>query len=135
MSTTISSHLSAPVVQRRAAVLGALGLLGIAAIHLLDGPGSLQDTPYIGVLELALTVACVPLAAMLVIRPVREIWRLCGGLTLVALLAYVASRTVGLPSATDDIGNWLQPLGVLNVIADVGVLGAVIGALHRGARP
>jgi hypothetical protein len=128
MSTTISSHLAGPAVHRRLAALGALGLLGIAAVHLVDGPGSLQDTPYVGVLELSLAVVCVPLAAMMLSRPLQAIWRLCGAVTLLGLLAFVASRTVGLPSATDDIGNWLQPLGMLNLVTELGVLGAAIAA-------
>ncbi len=131
--SAIHHHLSRPASHRGLALFAAAGLLGLGVVHLIDGPGSLRDTPYIGLLELALVSASVPLAAMLVVRPVPAIWRCAGVLTGLALGGYLASRTVGLPSSTDDIGNWLQPLGVVNLAVDLAVLAAVAGGLrsHR----
>lgn len=39
-------------------------------------------------------------------------------LSLTALLAYVISRSIGLPSLTDDIGDWLNPLGVAATLSE-----------------
>jgi hypothetical protein len=105
----------------------------VALVHLVDGPGSLSDVPYIGVLELALTAALVPLAVMLLVSPVRALWQTIGAVTVLALVVYVASRTVGLPGSTDDIGNWLQTLGALNVVSELSVLALVALVLHDGA--
>lgn len=114
--------LSSPPLSRRLAVPAALGLLAVALVHVLDGPGSLSDQPYVGVLELALAAACVPLAVLLLMRPVRLLWHASGALCTAALLVYAASRTLGLPGSTDDIGNWFPTLGVLNVGFEAAVI-------------
>jgi len=30
-------------------------------------------------------------------------------------MAYVLDRSVGMPGAMDDIGNWFEPLGLLSI--------------------
>src|SRR5690348_15329274 len=60
-----------------------------------------------------------------------------------ALLGYVLSRTVGLPGGlTDDIGNWLDPLGVVSIVAEalfVALAGRVLAPVaqvrRRGSAP
>ena len=123
--------LSAPPRFRLLAVPVALGLLAVAIVHLIDGPGSLTDQFYVGALELALGVACVPLAVLLLTRPVRLFWHATGALCTAALLVYIASRTVGLPGSTDDIGNWFQTLGVLNVLFEAAVIALAALAVRR----
>ncbi|HSC04055.1 MAG TPA: hypothetical protein VLC49_12070 [Solirubrobacteraceae bacterium] len=123
--------LSAPPVSRALAVPAALGLLAVALLHLIDGPGSLTDQFYVGGLELALAVACVPLALLLLTRPVRLFWHAAGALCTAALLVYIASRTTGLPGATDDIGNWFQTLGLLNVLFQAAVIALAALVVRR----
>jgi hypothetical protein len=97
-------------------------------------PAHLEEAPYIGVLFLLLTVACVLGATMLLIADTALLYR---GLALVCVLAvagYVVSRTVGLPLMGDDVGNWLEPLGVVCVLAELGVAAAA-GAALRSGRP
>jgi hypothetical protein len=133
--SSISASLSSPAVGRPVAPLAAAGLVAVAVVHLIDGPGSLSDQAYIGVLELLLAAFSVPVAVMLLVRPVRVLWELAGGVTLIALLCFLASRIVGLPGATDDIGGWGQTLGVVNVAVELVVLGAVAGGLRPIGRP
>ena len=56
-----------------------------------------------------------------------------------AILGYVISRTIGLPQIGDDIGNWLEPLGVVAVIAEAtACLSAVaigLKARHQAGTP
>ncbi len=53
----------------------------------------------------------------------RHRWRtLTAALAGGALAAYLISRSVGLPSLGDDIGDWLNPLGVLAVLAEATAL-------------
>jgi hypothetical protein len=52
----------------------------------------------------------------------RRSWLLAGGLAAATFAAYAVSRTVGLPAATDDIGNWAESLG----LAALFVEGAVV---------
>jgi hypothetical protein len=132
MTTAALTALVAPdTSSRRAAVPAALALMGVAIVHVLDGPGSLQDTFYIGALELALTAACVPLAIVLLVQPTRLAWASAAALTALALALYVASRTVGLPGSTDDIGNWGQTLGVINVATELVVIALAARVLAR----
>ena len=94
-----------------AKVVGALALVGVAWVHVLDLGGKLSETPYLGYAYIALIVGSLVAAAMILANR-RSGWALGGALALGAILAYVLSRTTGLPYATDDIGNWLEPLGV-----------------------
>jgi hypothetical protein len=116
-------------------VPAAAGLVAVAVVHLLDGPGSLNEHFYVGALELALVAACAPLALMLFTRPVRLFWHAAGALCTAALLVYIASRTVGLPGSTDDIGNWFQMLGVLNVVFEAAVIALAALVVRRGSLP
>lgn len=129
MSSTLIGHLDRPATGRGVAPLVAAALIGLAIIHLIDGPMSLEDTLYVGVLELALTAAAVPLAILLLVHPVRDVWIAVTIVVAAALACYLASRTVGLPGATDDIGNWRPTLGVLNIGVEVAVLGLAVFAL------
>lgn len=121
MSTARLALTAAPRA-RLLAVPAAIGLLAVAIVHLIDGPGSLTDQFYVGALELALAAACVPLALLLLTRPVGLFWHAAGALCTAALLVYVASRTTGLPGSSDDIGNWSQMLGVLTVLFELAVI-------------
>ncbi len=118
----LAQHLVEPPTSRRGALLAAIMLTAITVVHLIDGPGSLEDQFYVGALELALAIACIPLAILLVINPIRDLWIAIASLTTLALAVYVASRTIGLPGATDDIGNWNETLGILNVLTELTVI-------------
>src|SRR5581483_2692481 len=103
-------------------------------VHLIDGPGSLQDQFYVGALELALAAVCLPLAVLLVIDPRRALWEAALAVNLAAMLVFVASRTVGLPGCADDIGNWGQLLGMVNLLVEGAVIVTAVAALTPGNR-
>ncbi len=107
-------------VARRAA--GALGLAAIALIHLLDLDSKWHETKYQFVLFVVLIVASIVGAAMLLGRHAKQGWWLAIGCSAATLLAYVLSRATGLPSASDDIGNWLESLGLASLFAEGAVL-------------
>jgi hypothetical protein len=109
-------------------------LLGVALIHILDAIPTFSELPYKGWMYTALTVSAIAVAGMLVGLPSRLAWRACGGLVLGAILAFVYSRTIGLPGAADDIGNWAEPLGVAALFAESAVL-AVAGYALTAATP
>lgn len=127
MSSSSSSLGAQPAVElhlRAVATraVGAVGLTGIALIHLIDGIGKYSETRYLFWLYVALMVGSLVLAGALLHRGGRLVWAATGGLAASAILGYVINRTVGLPSATDDIGNWTEPLG----LAALFVEGAVV---------
>jgi len=97
---------------------GVVGLGAIALIHLLDLQGKLTETPYLGYAYIALIVGCVAAAALLIRGDVRRGWLLGGGLAAATLVGYAINRTIGMPSATDDIGNWLEPLGLASIFVE-----------------
>jgi hephaestin len=116
----------------------ALAACLVAAIaHLPVTPSHLTEAPYIGVLFVLLEVACVALALLLQVRANRLVALLVAGLGAAAIVAYAVSRSVGLPLIQDDIGNWADPLGVLSVAAEAGMVGfGLAGWRHRReARP
>jgi hypothetical protein len=106
--------------------------MGIALVHLISGPGSLSYELYIGVLELTLAAASVPLAIALAIRPVRDLWILAGALAWFALGFYLASTAMGLASSTTATGSWDQALGVTNMATELAAVALAAWTLrHR----
>lgn len=120
------------VVARSAAVVG---LGGIALVHLLDLQGKLSETPYLGVAYIGLIVGSIVAAGMLVHSDDRRGWALTAGLSVATLLGYVLNRTVGMPAATEDIGNWLEPLGLVSMFVEAGVVAVSAWALSPAAMP
>lgn len=135
--TTRLERLDHPAVARSCALFTAAGFMGIAVVHLIDGPGSLSYELYIGVLELTLAAASVPLAITLVIRPVRDLWIAATAFAWLALGFYLPSRSTGLWGSTADIGNGDQMLGITNMTTEVAVIALAVWALRHwhGERP
>lgn len=131
----MSPHTTTSVPHNDGAVraLGAVGLCGVALIHLLDLPGKLSETPYMFFMYLGLIVSSVALAGALLWSGDARIWKASAGLTTAVIVGYVLSRTTGLPSATDDIGNWGEPLGIASLFVEGCLLALSSGALvsHR----
>src|SRR3954447_19912377 len=88
----------------------AVGLAAIALIHLLDSLGKFQETPYMGWMYVGLMVSCMAVAATLLPSNAREAWLATIALAASAIAGFILTRTVGLPQAHDDIGNWSEPL-------------------------
>jgi hypothetical protein len=112
--------------------VGIVGLLGIGLIHLLDSIGKFSETRYIFWMYIALIVGAIAVAGLLLHRGGRLAWGAAGILALSAIAGYVLSRTTGLPSAKDDIGNWTEPLGLASLFVE-GCLVAL--SLYEVARP
>jgi hypothetical protein len=96
----------------------ALGLVAIALIHFLDLFAKLEETPYLGVAYLGLIAASLAVGARLLHAAGTRVWMLSGALAAATLAGYVLSRSVGLPSAADDIGNWQEPLGLASLFVE-----------------
>jgi hypothetical protein len=113
----------------------AVAAVAAAAAHVpVIGP-HLDEAPYMGVLFVVLVAACLVLAAGAVVRDAGVVYALalltCG----LAIIGYVATRTVAFPELDDDVGDWLHPLGVVSILAEsVVVLAALQGLRHRPAR-
>jgi hypothetical protein len=115
-----------------ARAVAVIGLAGVALIHVLDAPGTFSASPYKGWLYVALIVGCLGAAAALMRDDDPRAWTAAGLLSLGAALAFVVSRTIGLPQGADDIGNWAEPLGLSSLFVEGCVV--ALSAYALGAR-
>ena len=112
-----------------------IGLLGIALIHFLDVVGKFTETPYITALYLALIGACFVASGLIIGRTPRRGWLLAAAASGATFVAFVLSRTTGLPAAMGDIGNWSEPLGLASLFVEGSVvLMSVVALKSRGGR-
>ena len=118
------SHLAVRSALRDgiARAIAAVGLAGIGVIHLLDVQGKLEETPYLGWMYIGLIAASLGLAGLLVYTSDRRVWAATAALASAVIVGYSLSRTTGLPSATDDIGNWTEPLGLASLYVEGSLL-------------
>lgn len=115
-------------------LLGAVLCLAVTIIHIIDQGGFvLRDPAYIGWLYLVLEAGGVVAAGMLLFqRPLADQsmvsrrlapgWWVALGVAVGPLVSYLASRSIGLPGYTSDIGNWTEPVG----LASLAVEGALL---------
>jgi hypothetical protein len=100
-----------------------------AAAHVPVLGEHLREAPYMGVEFLVLILGCalIGVAALICDSPALYLVALmsCG----LAILGYIATRTVAFPALADDVGNWLEPLGVVSVLAEAGVVSIALCAL------
>ncbi|MEY2397636.1 MAG: hypothetical protein QOJ00_810 [Actinomycetota bacterium] len=115
-TSRILVHDDAHHVPARA--VASAGLFGIALIHLLDLPGKIHETPYLGAAYIALILAAVGVGLALVLRDERRLWQASLLVAAITLVGFVINRTVGMPNAMDDVGNWLEPLGLASLFVE-----------------
>jgi hypothetical protein len=115
------------MVTRRVAV--GLGLATVAAIHVLDLPGKFAETPYLGVFYIGLIAAALVIMERLFIAATRLDFIAAAGLAATVIVGYSINRTVGMPGATGDIGNWLEPLGLLSLVVEAFVIWQAVSAV------
>jgi hypothetical protein len=122
----------------------AVGLAGIALIHLLDSIGKWSETRYLFWMYIALMAGSLAAAGAVLFTRSRAAWLAAAAVAAGALVGYVVNRTVGLPNATGDIGNWTEPLGLASLFVEAAVVavsavGFSLGDRHRAvelvARP
>jgi hypothetical protein len=108
--------------------VAAIGLTGVALIHLLDAPSKFSETPYMGWMYVGLMIGSLATAFALV----RGSWSPAWGAALLlpagAIVGFVLSRTTGLPQAHGDVGNWKEPLGMASLLVE-GSLIALSGSV------
>ena len=111
----------------------AVGLAGIALIHLLDSIGKYHETRYLFWMYVALMIGSVATAGAVLVSHRRIVWSVAAAVATSAIAGYVISRTTGLPNATDDIGNWTEPLGLASLFVEGCVVALSVLALRVSA--
>jgi len=129
--------LPAPIAESTARVLGVFGILVIGLIHILDAVGTYQSTRWIFWAYMALIVASVPVALLLLHFASPLAWAAAAALGAGPFVAYLWSRSVGLPGDAPDIGNWLCTLGMAALFVETTLLGlsATRLVVERGRTP
>jgi hypothetical protein len=106
----------------------AVGLAGVALIHLLDAIGKYDETRYLFWMYIALIAGCIVVAGAVLFTRIRVAFLAAAAVAASAAIGYVLSRTTGLPNATGDIGNWTEPLGLASLFVESMVVAVATGA-------
>ncbi len=102
---------------RRSAVI--LGLAGLAGVHVMDLPAKFTETPYLGWAYIGIILFAVVVIERLTVKGSFLDYLGAAGVSLAVLGGYVINRTVGMPGAMGDIGNWFEPLGLLSIFIEL----------------
>lgn len=105
-----------------------IGLAGIIAVHAMDLTGKMQEVPYLGFAYLGVIAAAGFLIERIVTRGSRFDFLAAAALAGSVIIGYVVNRTVGMPGAMDDIGNWWEPLGLLSLMVEAWVVWQALAA-------
>lgn len=104
----------------------------VGLIHLIEAPEYFEEATYLGLLFLANFAGSLA-AAIGIYRGRGWGWGLgvlvAGG----AFVGYVISRTIGLPGL--PVGEWLEPLGVLSLLAEGLFIGLCLAVFARKGAP
>jgi hypothetical protein len=105
----------------RAGVITLLG--GVAVTHASDLLGKLWEAPYLAVGFGLLVVGSGAAAiAMATARRTPRLELLVGAASLVTLVGYVVSRTVGLAQIADHVGHWADPWGTAALVVETALV-------------
>jgi hypothetical protein len=96
----------------------------IGLIHLINSPGDLEEGSYTGLLYLANFCGALT-AAIGIYRGRSWGWSLGALVAGGAFVAYVISRTVGLPGLPVE-EEWLEPLGLLSLLVEALFVGLYV---------
>jgi hypothetical protein len=116
--TTGPDQRPAPPARAGIRAAGVVGLLAVAVVHLMDVSSKFSETPYQGWLFVGLIIGCLGAAALIAARDDRRAWLAGAALCGATFIAFCISRSVGLPAATEDIGNWTETIGMVSVISE-----------------
>ena len=113
-----------------------LSLAVVGAIHILDLPSKFDETPYLAVAYIGIILAAAVLVERILVVGSRIDFLAAAALSAAVIVGFIVNRTVGMPMATGDIGNWLEPLGLLSLAVEGFVIwqALVAVALHRTRR-
>ena len=127
-SALVTARVTAPEFAVR--LTGALLAVAVAAVHVADQGGvtTLADPAWIGwgyrLIEVGgvLTALILLLPRLVWFAPVWLGWAAGAVLGAAPFLGYVASRTVGVPGDSGDIGNWGYWVGTVSLLVEASLV-------------
>ena len=122
-------------MQRRFDVLIGAGIVFILAtgiIHYIDAHDSFEDAVYKGLLFYANGAGSLLSAAGIYRARGEWGWNLGCCISVVSLILYLFSRTVGLPAIPAEPDAWFEPLGVASLLMESAFI--VVYIVHRSVQ-
>jgi len=110
-------------------ILAAAALVAAAAHVPVIAP-HLEQAAYMGVLFIVLTAACLTLTGTALVQDSSRVYALATLTCGLALVGYAATRLVAFPMLAEDVGNWLEPLGIVASCAEAVVVVSAVLALR-----
>ena len=94
--------------------VGALALIALAVIHVVDLPGTLGPDRLVGIGYLGIVAAAVLTGGVLIARPHWLAWTAAAAVAVSAMGGYILTRALpgGFLGDHGDVGNWHCPLGI-----------------------
>ena len=114
MLARLGQSQPAPGADVIARAMGALALVALAVIHVVDLPGTLGPTPLVGIGYLGIIVAALGVGGVMIARSHWLVWAAAGAVAVMAMGGYVLTRALpgGFLGDHGDVGNWRCPLGI-----------------------
>ena len=114
--------------------LAATALTGIALIHLAQLPDTWRQMPALGMMFAVLAVAAAAMAAALVHADTRRRWHAAALVGVAPIVGYVLTRATAVPFDRGDVGNWLEPLGLVALFTEATIVTLYTYSLWNAAR-
>ena len=94
--------------------VGALALIALTVIHVVDLPGTLGPDRLVGIGYLGIIAGAVLVGGVLIARPHWLAWAATAAVAASAMVGYVLTRALrgGFLGDHGDVGNWHCPLGI-----------------------
>jgi hypothetical protein len=120
-----------------ARAMGALALIALAVIHVVDLPGTLGPTPLVGIGYLGVIVAALGVGMTLIARSHWLVWTAAAAVAVMAMGGYVLTRALpgGFLGDHGDIGNWRCPLGIAALSVETLIILLMVLAAWAGRVP
>jgi hypothetical protein len=123
---TAELHRPALPIDPAVRAAGAIGLITVGLIHVLEIQGQLSGSAWLTA-GFCLLAACAPAAGLwLLARPSSAAWQFSGVICFLAAGGYILTRSVPVPGDRSDVGNWLEPLGVAALFTE-GIVAILAG--------
>jgi hypothetical protein len=117
-----------------ARAMGALALIALAVIHVVDLPGTLGPDRLVGIGYFGIIAAALGVGGVMIARSHWLVWAAAGTVAVSAMGGYVLTRALpgGLLGDHGDVGNWRCPLGITALSVETLIILLVVLAAWLG---
>ena len=116
---TAELHRPALPVDPAVRAAGAIGLMAVGLIHVLEIQGQLSGAAWLTAGFVLLAASAPVVGLWLLARPSSVAWQIGVLVCLGAAGGYILTRSVPVPGDTGDRGNWLgDPLGLTSLFVE-----------------